>query len=228
MKKVFLGFLLIHLTIGALAQKWGGFTNLTLGLPQNEYKQLNERTGWGFRGGVLYRPQKELPVSLGLEFGYVSLGREVLPSNAVGFWSPYSAYRVVAGVNIFSVNASLRLQSPNNTAVKPFIEGLIGWNNFYGTVSTEGRRLFDFEWERIIQESTKGDWALSYGGAAGLDTRLDKSGHVWLEFRVSYMKGRQARYYTDPTISSNGNVTYTEKSSTTDLLFPQIGLKFGL
>lgn len=228
MKRLLVSLLLMLAFSPILSQKWGGFANFTLGLPQNEYKSLNDRTGIGFRGGVLYRPQKDLPISFGFEAGYLSLGREVLPSNSSGFWSPYSAYRVVAGVNVVSLNASLRIQSPNNASVKPFIEGLVGWNNFYGTVSTEGRRLFDFEWERIIQESTKGDWALSYGGAAGLDARIDKSGHLWLEFRVSYMKGRQARYYTDPIISGNGSVTYVEKSSTTDLLFPQIGLKFGL
>lgn len=206
-----------------------GYTNFAPAFPVGEYKDINTSTGWGGRLGVLIQPNKKTPVKLGVELGYMEQGFQTQYFNSINF-SQFADYRVRARLNIFSGLFNLRLQSGSSKQrVSPFIEGLAGWNNFYGTTKLQQRNpAEDYEWDTMDRESTKGYWSFTYGGSAGFDISLDKEKVIWLECKVSYLRGSNTMYYTNPTVDANGHSKFTLAQSETDMLIPQIGLKFGL
>lgn len=207
-----------------------GYISFAPAVPTGEYKDVYDRTAWGGRLGILVQPYKKLPVKIGVELGYATQGFETQYFNSIGF-TQFSDYRARARLNIFSGLFNLRLQSSGaKRTINPFVEALIGWNNFYGSGKLEGRNpAKDYNWERVDRGSTKGYWGLAYGGSAGFDISLDnREKIVWLEFRVSYLKGDKTKYYTHPSVDINGNAQFILNESETDMLIPQIGLKFGL
>lgn len=205
-----------------------GYANFSPAFPMGEYKDNIDRTGWGSRAGVLIQPDKKLPVKLGVELGYTTQGFKTQYFNSINF-SQFSDYRVRARLNIFSGLFNLRLQSgTGKQKVNPFVEGLVGWNNFYGTTILQERNpADDYEWDTVDRESTKGYWSLTYGAGAGFDICLSREKTVWLECKVSYLQGSNTLYYTNPSVDANGNSKFTVAQSRTDMLIPQIGLKFG-
>ncbi|MEO8174464.1 MAG: hypothetical protein ABI581_15320 [Sediminibacterium sp.] len=224
-----ISFLLLSFTVFAQASI-SGYTNFSPIFPMGEYKDVYDRTAWGGRLGVLVQPNKKLPVKLGVELGYATQGFHTQYYNSIGF-SDFSDYRARARLNIFSGLFNLRLQSGTGKhAVDPFVEGMIGWNNFYGSTVLQGRNpAEDYSWDKIDRESTKGYWGLTYGGSGGFDIRLHKKEHyVSLELRISYLKGSKTKYYSNPSVDPNGYSSFTVNESTTDMLIPQIGFKFGL
>lgn len=205
-----------------------GYTNFSPAFPSGEYN-TNARTAWGSRFGVLVQPNKKIPVKLGVELGYMTQGFRTQYFNSINF-GPFADYRVRARLNIFSGLFNLRFQSSTGKQrVKPFVEGLIGWNNFYGSTKLQQRNpAEDYEWDTVERESTKGYWSLTYGGSTGIDICLDKERIIWLECKVSYMIGSNTMYYTNPSVDANGNSKFTIAQSRTDMLIPQIGIKIGL
>jgi hypothetical protein len=206
-----------------------GYTNFSPAFPIGEYKDMNNRTGWGGRFGILVQPNKKVPVKLGIELGYVTQGFKTQYFNSINF-SQFSDYRARARLNVFSALFNLRVQSSTGKQrIRPFMEGLIGWNNFYGTTILQERNpAEDYDWDTVDRESTKGYWSLTYGGSAGFDICLDKEKIIWLECKVSYLKGNNTMYYTNPSVDANGYSKFTLAKSETDMLIPQIGIKFGL
>lgn len=218
------------LSLSSFAQDgFSGYINFSPTVPMGEYKEVYDRTAWGGRAGVLYQPYRKLPVKIGIDLGYVTQGFNTQYYNSIGF-SQFSDYRARARLNIFSGLVNLRIQEgTDKKTVNPFVEALAGWNNFYGSAKLEGRNpAKDYNWERIDRESTKGYWGFTYGGSAGLDIFLSKKEHtVALEIKVAYMKGARTKYYTDPQVDANGYASFALNESKTDMLIPQIGLKFG-
>jgi len=217
------------ITVSSSAQKFwqklsGGF-NVSLGLPQGEFKEANNNAAFGVRGHIMYNPNRQVPLKFGLELGYSTMGTE-----RVYFYdSWFDQYELSASSNIFSLQFKLRLQQQKTaTAVRPFAEGILGWNDFFSTVNVE--RLTDYGpgFNNSYGESTEASWAFTYGGAAGLDIRLNKDGNIWLEIKTAYMIGRETTYYINPQILSNGQVTFEQRQSETNMLIPQLGVKFGL
>jgi hypothetical protein len=229
MKKKLPIILLLIATTSMAQVQVNGYLNFSTAFPKNEYNEVNSKTGYGGRLGILLAPNKTIPLKLGIELGYMSRGkdRQYFSSNN---WSNFSDYRVNAGINIFSFLFDVRIQNNNSKKgiINPFLDLQYGWNNFYATTSVEGKDFWSLDWERIRQESTKGHWAAAYGAGGGLDICLDKKYRLaWLELKVNYLKGNKSNYYTNPTVDGAGNVTYTQASSETDMLMAQVGIKFG-
>ncbi len=206
-----------------------GYLNFSPALPMGEYKDVSGQTIWGGRLGVLVKPYKKLPLRLGIELGYATQGFRTQYFNSIGF-SQFSDYRARARLNMFSGLFNIRLQDGGKQRLKPFVEALIGWNNFYGTTKLEGRNPSEhYSWESIDKESTKGYWSLAYGGSIGFNICLEKrERNAWLECKIAYLKGNNTKYYTNPTVDAGGFGHYTLTESKTDMLIPQIGIKFGL
>lgn len=221
----------IFLCAGAQAQKFGqkltGGFNLSLGLPSGEFKEVNNNAALGLRGHLMYNPARNIPLYLGLEFGYSVMGSET-----VYFYDSWmDQYEVTASSNIFSLQFKLRVQQPKKVLLRPFAEGIIGWNDFFSTVNVERVSYFgpgypDYGYN--YGNSSEAKWAMTYGGAAGLDIRLNPQGNLWLELKTAYMIGRKTTYLTDPQITGTGQVYFTERESETNMVIPQVGVKFGL
>jgi hypothetical protein len=222
MKKLYIACFTL-LTVVAHAQKGGMYINFNLMFPSGEFKTVHDNVGYGGRIGVTLPIVKEIPLQVGFEVGYNSLQRSTQPASG-SVWGFYNSYRVVAGSNNISTLLLLKLQNPKRLAVNPFIEGVFGGNHFYGTAAFEGYNWSN-GWERIQQESTKGRWALTYGGAAGLDIALDKRRETYLTLKTTYTIGQKTTYYTDPTIDGFGQVTFYEKESQTNMVLPQVGFR---
>jgi hypothetical protein len=229
-KILFVTALLI--AVNARAQKFGqklsGGFNAALGLPSGEFKDVNDNVALGIRGHIMYNFSRQVPLHAGLELGYATMG-----NSTQYFYDPYSGfydeYSVTASSNIFSIQFKLRLQQPKNVAVRPFAEGLIGWNDFFSTVNVERVTNYGPAYgNNNYGNSSDAKWAMTFGGAAGLDIRLQKKGDLWLEIRTAYMIGRKTIYYTDPHISTSGQAYFTEHESETNMVIPQVGVKFGL
>jgi hypothetical protein len=209
-------------------QKVSGGFNGMLGIPSGEFKDVNDNAAFGIRGHVMYNPSRKIPVHLGLELGYANMGSK----NMYFYDSWFDTYQVNAASNIFSVQFKLRLQQAKIVGVRPFAEGLIGWNDFFSTVNVERQTYYGPGYPGGYNDSygssSKAEWAMTYGGAAGLDIKLNKEGNLWLEIKTAYMIGRKAKYYVDPYFTSSGQVYFTEKESETNMVIPQVGVKFGL
>ena len=46
-----------------------------------------------------------------------------------------------------------------------------------------------------------------------------------IELKVAYLMGAYTNYLTDPYIDGNGNVSFQENSSGTNMLIPQAGIR---
>jgi hypothetical protein len=163
---------------------------------------------------------------VGLELGYGTMG-----SNTKYFTDNYfDQYKITASSNIFSAQFKLRFQMPKNMLINPFAEGLIGWNDFFSTVNVERETYYSsyYNNNNSYGNSSKAQWAFTYGGAAGADIRLQKDGKLSIEVKAAYMVGAKTKYLTNPQITGTGQVYFTENESTTNMLIPQVGIKFGL
>lgn len=207
------------------AQKFTLSPTLQLSVPQNEYKTANGDIGFGLRLNALYRPS-EMPVKLGIEVGMQEKGRatQYFSGYINGF---YDDFRVDASNNIVSLMFLARFQSAKPKKIKPFLDVTGGWNVFFSTVEVE-RLTFYSSYNSSYSNSSKAHWAPAYGGAGGLDISLNKRNEIGLELKVAYLIGTYSRYLTNPYIDGNGNASFEEKSSRTDMLIPQAGVRINL
>ena len=219
MKIFLLTCICIVACISSFSQKFSASIDVQMSVPQGEYKTANPDTGIGGRGNFFYRPQKNIPVKIGLE-----LGMQVKGSTHQYFSSFYDNYRVSASNNIFSLMFVTRLQPENEGKIKPFLDGIVGWNVFFSTVSVE-RLTFFSSYNTSYSNSTKAKWAFTFGPAAGIDIPLSKWDDVGLELKCAYLFGSETEYLTDPLIDNDGQVYFKEQKSVTNMIIPQIGVR---
>ena len=217
-------FSLAYCTVNA--QKFTTSFTAQIGIPQMEFKEINDEIGFGLRGNILYQPGKDIPLKLGLELGIQERGRatQYFSGFIVGF---YDEFKVSATNNIFSLMAMARLQPNKFRKLKPFLDISAGWNVFFSTVDVE-RLTYYSSYNSSYSNSSKSHWALTYGGAAGVDIPLNKQDDIGLELKVAYHIGNHTTYLTDPYIDNAANVSFLEKSSRTNMLLPQVGVRISI
>lgn len=225
MKSVFICFIFMMVSLFSFAQKFTLSPALQLSVPQNEYKAANSDVGFGIRLNTLYRPS-DLPVKLGIELGMQERGRatQYFSGYVNGY---YDDFRVDATNNIVSLMFLARFQSPKPKKINPFLDVTGGWNIFFSTVEVE-RLTFYSNYNTSYSNSSKARWATSYGAAGGLDISLNKQNDIGLELKVAYLIGSYTKYLVNPYIDNNGNASFEEKSSRTDMLIPQAGVRISL
>ncbi len=205
-------------------QRFSGGLNAALGIPQAQFQEVNDNVLLGLRGHIMYNFDQKIPFHVGLELGYGTMGSRT----AYFYDNFFDQYEVTASSNVLSIQFKLRLQQPKNRLFNPFAEGLLGWNDFFSTVNIERLSYNSSFNNNSFSESSEAQWAFTYGGAAGVNIRLQKNGKLFLELKTAYMVGRKTKYLTNPQISSTGQVFFTEQESETNMLMPQVGVKFGL
>jgi hypothetical protein len=220
-------FMALQSNAQRFVQKLSGGFNASLGIPSGEFKEVNNSAAFGVRGHIMYNPSRNMPLHFGLELGYSNMGS----TNTYFTDAWYDRWEASASSNIFSLQFKVRVQQPKVLSVRPFAEGIIGWNDFFSTVNIERIDYYGPGYpgnNDSYGTSTKAEWAMTFGAAAGLDIKLNKEGNLWLEIKTAYMVGRKAKYYVDPYFTTSGQVVFTEKESETNMVIPQIGVKFGL
>jgi len=204
--------------------------NFTVGLPQNEFKQNVESTGFGGSGYVAYNiPQSFL--SLGASFTFLVYGSETRQE-------PWSQTIPDVFVDVTTTNAIImghfliRVQPRTGNAL-PYLDGLFGFN--YLTTDTQIKDQGDYE--EIASSKNLDDITFGYGIGGGVMIRIWNTSEektqriklqtVFIDLGLRYLKGGSAEYLKEGSIEiSNGNVNYDIKKSTTDILTIHVGASF--
>ncbi len=223
MKQIFTSVLFILFFTDSDAQKFTASIDAQLAIPKGDYQAVNPDAGLGIRANFLYKPIAEAPLKVGIEIGMQEKG------NATQYFSGYvygyyDEFKVSATSNIFSLLFLARFQSQKFHKIKPFVDITTGWNVFFSTVSVERVTYFS-NYDNSYSNSSKAKWALTYGASGGVDIPLNKADDIGLELKVSYLIGSNSHYLTDPYIDNNGNATFVDKESRTDMLIPQAGIR---
>jgi len=196
-------------------------TNFQLGFPQGILGRNIDYVGWGFGGNIMWS-FKKLPLYGGLDFGFQN--------------SDFEADIVLTGFNeelenrtknsMVLMHFQLRYYPNVSFKVKPYVEALIGTKGFI--TRTIVKDITNGANETINSEFNKAKFAVSFGAAVGFEIPLMKN-YLFLDARCAYLKGTSTEYYA----RIDGNPSYFEpldafelKTSFTDLLVPQIGVKF--
>ncbi len=205
-----------------------------LAAPQGEFSDQLDKLGWGLNlmGGYRFG---QTPIMLGLEFGFMNFGRDVRDA-PLSTTIPDLRVEVENSYNLVHGDILLRMIPPP-TAIRPYVEGLVGFNYFY--TETVIRDRGSFSGEERLRDTNFEDTALSYGLGAGVHFRLyqDRAmerdsedvtpSSVYLSLSSRYMFGREAEYLQEGSIdvvSRPGEVLYDVSRSKTDLLYFKLGL----
>lgn len=208
------------------AQTRGEFgIDFIVAVPQGAFQQNVDHPGFGIsaHGGFHL---KGSPVLLGLDGSVQVYGTERR-------WVPLSTTipditaRVETSNNIAQLHGLLRIQ-PVDGALRPYVDGLYGFNYLYTRTSLQDR--FD---EELIGTTNHDDVSLSYGFGAGMDIRLHngpigedkKPGQVYLTLGIRYLLGGEAEYLREGDIDRGpGYVEFTTTRSRIDMFQPRIGV----
>ena len=206
------------------AQTWQGGIDFLLGSPQKEFRKNVDRLGVGVTLNAGYAPEGT-PVMLGLEFGFMNYGsserREPFSTTI-----PDVFVRVSTTNNFILGHALLRLQ-PNTGVVRPYLQGMVGFNYLFTETKIENENNVGQE---VASSTNLSDGAFSYGGGAGLMVMVYRPddgsiSDVYLDLGARYIFGGEAEYLKEGSVRNvNGRVAYDSFTSATDLLELQIGV----
>ena len=201
--------------------------NLTLGFPQNEFKDNVENIGIGGTGYFGFHfPQS--PILVGFSASFIIYGSETREE-------PFSTTIPDVWVDVTTMNSLimghvlLRIQ-PSQGKVRPYLDGLFGLNYLWTQTRIENQSNN----EEVASSTNFDDITFGYGCGAGLmirvyeattrQTRMDGVQAVYIDLGLRYLKGGEAEYLKEGSIrTENGKVTYDISKSTTDILTIHIG-----
>jgi hypothetical protein len=233
-------FLAAALAAPVSAQTYLGLT-LEGGIPYDDFEdQLND-VAVGASMQLLVQAGA-LPVALGLDGGLITYGQEARPLAAQIDGSSAFLGDIETTNNVAHLHAVLRLV-PSSGAVRPYADGLVGFNYFYTRARTEqevylvdGDSFFDPGTDAVVGRNVTNstvidDFALSYGAGAGLLIRVaqgDDDGmpfEAFFEVGARYLIGEEATYLLESAPVAEGETpTVLVRESKTDLIRPQLGL----
>lgn len=224
MKKLATLFCLLLIASTSMAQF--GSLALSLGLPQNEFRQNTDATGFGgdLTFGIPF--QKGAPIFFGLDFNYLVYGSnsmdetlraQITLANGTPIGNPLEIPLQIRNTNsIFGTHAFIRVQGPFEL-VQPYIEGLVGFR--YISTNTKIVDLSDDNrWSEpddnvIVRETVLDDWVFSYGYGGGFMIKMGPS--IFLDLRADFFKGQRAQYF-DGDDTSSWNIEFSGDPTTFD------------
>ncbi len=214
----------------AFAADWQGGLYFTIGLPQGEFKENVDRTGFGLSGQMAWQPNPS--VALGGALGVLIYGSETR-------YEPFSLTVPDVTVEVHTSNnfsfGNLLLQLRANLPIaKPYLEGRFGFNYLWTETSVE-----DVNSDYDVASSTNfDDITIAYGGGGGImiqvweqkkrkrSRTMGGTERVYIDLKVLYMLGGNAEYLREGDIErhTDGTVTYYYSESKTDILDIHIGV----
>ena len=230
-----------------------GSLALSFGLPQNDFKENTDATGFGGDLSFAFPFQKGTPIYLGLDINYMVYGRNARNEDLFATINDQNGnelarldipLRIVNTNSIFGTHAFIRGIIPLEL-IQPYGEVLFGFR-YISTNTKILDRSSDRRWateddsDVIARETVLDDWLLSYGFGGGFLIKVGSN--FFIDLRADFFKGQRAEYFDgedteswDVTFSGSGfdeatvtgdDLTFDTqpRESTTDLLV----LKFGV
>jgi len=204
--------------------QFGG--DFIIGLPQDEFRDNIDDEGYGGSAQFGYF-LGDTPIMVGVDVGFLNYGT----TERFETFSP-DIPEVIVQVrttnNILLTHGFLRLQ-PQNGAVRPYVEGLLGFKYLFTRTSVNDE-FFD---ESIASSTNFDDLAGSWGVGTGLDIRLWENqrrrgiADVSLTIGAKYLWGSEAGYLRKGSIRTepNGDISIFVFHSKTNMLVPSIGAR---
>jgi len=222
--------ILLAVSSGYAQQPFQASAYFSLGFPQSEFRNNVDQIGYSGVGFFAYNFRNS-PFLVGISLGLLVYGSETR-QEPLSLMVPDVMVNVTTTNNIFLCHFLLRVQ-PQEGMIRPYLDGLIGFNYLYTDTRVKGRN--DIGYETIASSNIYNDLALSYGAGSGLMIQLfskqrsQKSGSfaMYLDMAVRYIKGGKAEYLKEGSIRlENDQVLYDVSRSTTDLFTGYIGVSF--
>ncbi len=224
MKKLLL-LTMATLVSGVLSAQFGSLS-LSLGLPQNEFRQNTDATGFGgdFTFGIPF--QKGAPIFFGLDFNYIVYGSnsreetlraQITLENGQAIGAPIEIPLEIRNTNsIFGTHAFIRAQAPFEL-VQPYIEGLVGFRYISTNVKisdlSDDNRWSEPDNDVIVRETVLDDWIFSYGYGGGFMIKV--GANFFVDLRANFFKGQRAKYF-DGDDTSSWNIEFSGDPTTFD------------
>lgn len=205
--------------------------------PQGPFRQNIDRLGFGGQLSGAYRFDKT-PFSLGAEFAFHNYG---IDSREERFSTTIPDLKVVVdnSYNQMALLLTARAEPFVAGSVRPYLEAVWGTNYFYTETSIHNR--FSTDDEPIARDTNIDDWAMTWGGGAGIQFKIHETTsevfngigedlktvptQVFLTFGTRYMFGNEAVYLKKGSVRvNNGSVTYATSRSKTDMILFQVGV----
>jgi opacity protein-like surface antigen len=211
--------------------------NLHVISPQGAFRQEIERLGVGIQFGGSYR-FSGTPFALGGEFAFHNYGidsRDEPLSTTI----PDLKVRVENSYNQLAFLLVGRAEPNPSGGFRPYLEALWGGNYFFTETSIRNR--FSTDDEPIARDTNIDDWALTWGGGAGIQLLVhETTGEVFdgigndlknvptkifVNIGARYLLGNEATYLKEGSVRvNNGQVTYETSRSKTDMMIIQLGV----
>lgn len=229
----------VLLTTPAPAQTYLGLT-LEGGIPHDEFHDQLDDVALGASAQLLVQAGA-LPLALGLDAGILTYGQQAYPLDARIDGRSAFLGEVETTNNVSHLHAVLRIV-PGSGAVRPYADGLVGFNYLYTRTRFEqevilvaGGDFIDLGPDAVVGRETTSstvldDFALSYGVGAGVLFRVaagDDDGtpfEAFLEVGARYLLGEEARYLTEGAPVEGDTPVVRVRESETSLIRPQLGL----
>ena|SRR3990172_3409182 len=230
MKKISVFLVVLISMTPVYAQRFQTGTHLILGLPQQDFKDNVENTGYGL-GGIFLSGIRRMPLMIGVKIDYLILGS--------------TRHKAVSGENEITVkstsNALLahfitRVQRYRGS-LRPYAEALIGLTSITKQL-TSTRNISPTLSFGLTGDET--DLAFSYGLGAGAQIALRKPSRteyfsgfsrrgMYLDLRINYLFGGNVEFLKKNSLQiGEGTVTFEETKTKTNLLAIYLGLVFGM
>jgi hypothetical protein len=235
MKKIkliasFIMGILLAVSLGYPQPPFQASAYFSLGFPQSEFRNNVDRIGYSGVGHFAYN-FRDSPFLVGVSLGILVYGSETR-TEPLSLMVPDVMVNVTTSNNIFLCHFLLRVQ-PQKGMIRPYLDGLLGFNYLYTDTRVKGRS--DIGYETIASSNIHNDLTFSYGAGSGLmvqvfsKQRRKKSGSfaMYLDMAVRYIKGGKAEYLKEGSIRlENDQILYDVSRSTTDLVTGYIGVSF--
>ncbi|MFK7953249.1 MAG: hypothetical protein AB8B73_10425 [Ekhidna sp.] len=231
MKKLSLTSIFSLLVLMCFSQM--GSLALSVGVPQNSFRENTDATGVGFDLSLAFPFQKSVPIYLGLDINYMvygfnsenlDLSADIVAQDGTLIASLPIPLRVVNTNSIFGTHAFLRAVAPFDL-IQPYAEGLVGFryistNTKIEDRSDELRWAEDPDESNLISRTTVlDDWIFSYGFGGGFMIKIGRN--AFIDLRANYFKGQRAQYF-DGTDTESWEVSITDIGDISGQDDPQI------
>lgn len=219
MRKTILIITLITTTLTLTHGQLGSLA-FSVGVPQNEFRENTDATGFGGDLTLAFPFQKGVPVYFGLDINYMiyglnssdeTLSAQITTSTGQILGNPIQIpLRVVNTNSIFGTHALIRAQAPF-TGVQPYAEALFGFRYISTNVkikdlTDDNRYSGDPEDDIIVRETVLDDWILSYGFGGGVFISIGPL--VYIDLRADFFRGQRAEYF-DGSDTESWNIEFS-------------------
>lgn len=209
-----------------------------MGFPSGEFKESIDRNSYGLGAHIGYNLGSMAPVMMGLDFGVMTYGSE-RRQEPFSSTIPDVTVEVERDYNIVQGHFLLRI-GPNEGIIRPYLDGLLGFNYLYTNTTIQNKGRAD---EEIASSVNLDDFTFSLGGGGGFMVRVyddfgeksEKSRRgeglheVFVSLDVRYLAGSNAEYLkpgsvTIEEVDNKPVVRYDITKSRTDMIVGRLGV----